>query len=287
MKRIFFITALITLTLNLEAQTYITLGDTSSIYKEVDVNPQFPGGLKMFDKYIDDNSVKVLMLNHALGVIALPYTEEKTRTITKPGIILIGFFIEKTGKITMPRIIKGLTPQTDSAALHLMRINPLWKPGFKNEFPVRTFAKIGVKFYYAGDTYPAHASDVAPSKGQSLDIKIDEPMPENSIDPKKIYNTVEKLPEFPGGRENFKLYVKQNFILPQNFNNIIGTVILSFVVERDGSLTAIKVIKGLSPDIDKEAIRVVSKGPKWNPGIWNSKPVRVAHSAQIDVPVNP
>jgi protein TonB len=126
-----------------------------------------------------------------------------------------------------------------------------------------------------------------PSKRRMVDITIDEPNPKNGIDPNKIYNEFEKAPEFPGGLEKFKLYLKNNFKLPPNSEGINGRVLLSFVVERDGSLTDVRIASGLSPDINREAMRAIRKGPKWHPGIWNSKPVRIAYLARIDVPVNP
>ncbi|HWZ02546.1 MAG TPA: energy transducer TonB [Mucilaginibacter sp.] len=126
-----------------------------------------------------------------------------------------------------------------------------------------------------------------PSKGRMVDVKVDEPNPQNSIDPNKIYTEFEKAPEFPGGLEKFAIYLQQNFKLPPNSEGIHGKVLLSFVVERNGSLTDVRIASGLSPEIDKEALRVIKKGPKWHPGIWNSKPVRIAYLTHIDVPVNP
>ncbi|HZY36278.1 MAG TPA: hypothetical protein VFE53_06495, partial [Mucilaginibacter sp.] len=111
MRKLLLITALTTITLSLKAQIYIALEDTSSVYAKVDVDPQFPGGFRMFDKYIDDSSVKVLKPQHATGVI------------------IAGFFVEKTGKITNPKIIRGLTAETDSAAAYILRSSPLWTAG--------------------------------------------------------------------------------------------------------------------------------------------------------------
>lgn len=98
------------------------------------------------------------------------------------------------------------------------------------------------------------------------------------------FRPVEQVPEFPGGIEKFYLYLKGHFRLPPNSGEITGRVIVSFVVEKDGSLTDVKVVRGLSPDIDKEAIRVILNSPKWKPGIQNGKAVRVAYS--VPIPVN-
>jgi hypothetical protein len=271
-KKLILIFVISGLTLKSKAQTYIVLEDTSSVYAKVDVDPAFPGGFQMFDRYIDDNSVKVLKPNHAVGVI------------------VAGFILDKNGKITRPKIIRGLTPETDSAAVYLLKNSPLWKPGFKKGAPVTTYVKIAVKFIYSGNLRPVHVQDVVLSKGHDADITIDEPVgtsPERNDDsPDKIYTSVEQVPEFPGGIEKFKLYVKNNLVMPQNANGITGRVIVTFVVERDGSLTGLNVVRGLSTDIDKEVIRLLKQSPKWHPGIRNGKPVRVAYTVPIQVHSN-
>ena len=72
--------------------------------------------------------------------------------------------------------------------------------------------------------------------------------------------------------------------MPGNPGDIHGRVIVSFVVEKDGRVTEVRVVKGLSSDVDKEAVRVVSASPKWHPGIQNGKPVRVAYTLPIQFP---
>jgi TonB family protein len=62
---------------------------------------------------------------------------------------------------------------------------------------------------------------------------------------------------------------------------IEGKVLVSFVIEKDGTLTVIKVIKSVSPDLDAEAIRVIARSPKWVPGIQNGRPVRVKYSVGV------
>ncbi len=260
---------MIPLSLQLTAQSVSTLQDTARIYTEVDVNPKFPGGLKAFDSYIDSNSVKILKADHTSGIV----------------IALV--LIERDGKVTMPKIVKSLTHATDSAAIYLLNNSPLWKPAFKNGLPVRSRWPAVVRFNGAQYTQGENNTEGKIIKPKYVEVTVDEPNPQNSVDPKKIYKMYEQAPEFPGGIEKFALYLKQNFNLPPNSNGIKGRVILSFVVELDGSLTDVRVARGLSPDIDKEAIRVISKGPKWHPGIWNSKPVRIAFLTHIDMPINP
>ncbi|SUB77682.1 energy transducer TonB [Porphyromonas macacae] len=92
----------------------------------------------------------------------------------------------------------------------------------------------------------------------------------------KIFTVVEKNPEFPGGINEMYKYLRENINYPQIAadNGVQGKVHLGFVVERDGSITQIQVIRGVDPELDKEAIRVVKSMPKWKPGQQQGRPVR-------------
>ncbi len=100
----------------------------------------------------------------------------------------------------------------------------------------------------------------------------------------KNYMVKEALPTFRGGESAFGHYLGQSIRYPEASRNrgVQGRVILSFVVERDGSLTGIKILKSVSYDIDAEAIRVISQSPKWNPGVQHGIPVKVAYTMPIN-----
>lgn len=100
----------------------------------------------------------------------------------------------------------------------------------------------------------------------------------------KNYTVKEALPTFKGGQSAFGHYLSQNIHYPDRAkqNNIQGQVILSFVVEKNGSLTDIKVLKNVNYDIDSEAVRVINESPKWNPGLQHGVPVRVAYTIPIN-----
>ena len=84
------------------------------------------------------------------------------------------------------------------------------------------------------------------------------------------------MPKYPGGPEKMFEFIADNLRWPYDDESCIqGRVIVSFIVEKDGSLTDIKVEKSIDPLFDKEAVRVVKSMPKWEPGMWNGKPARV------------
>jgi len=95
---------------------------------------------------------------------------------------------------------------------------------------------------------------------------------------------VEDMPAFQGGDiNNFRLWVQQNLKYPDVAaeNGIQGRVIINFVVEPSGKVTNVKVVRGVDPSIDKEAVRVVSSSPSWKPGSQRGKAVRV----QFTIPI--
>lgn len=99
-----------------------------------------------------------------------------------------------------------------------------------------------------------------------------------------VYNTagIEVKPDFPGGMEKFYAFVGRNYQTPEE-EGLKGKVYVTFVVEKDGSLTDIKVIRDIGYGTGKEAIRVLNKCPRWTPGEQNGKKVRVLYSLPITI----
>ncbi|HVW94725.1 MAG TPA: TonB family protein [Mucilaginibacter sp.] len=123
---------------------------------------------------------------------------------------------------------------------------------------------------------------------KNADVVIDEPVGNADTkvteeDPNKIFTSVEKVPAFPGGMDAFYKYLSKNIRYPAiaRENGTQGKVIVTFVCERDGSLTDIRVSRGIGDGCDEEAKRVISASPKWQPGIQNGRPVRVQYSVPI------
>lgn len=88
---------------------------------------------------------------------------------------------------------------------------------------------------------------------------------------------VEEMPVFPGGESSLMKFIYDNIKYPAlaSENNLEGRVVLKFVVNSDGSVTRIEIIKGIHPVLDQEAVRVVSMLPDWKPGRQNGEPVPV------------
>lgn len=96
-------------------------------------------------------------------------------------------------------------------------------------------------------------------------------------DVNKVFLVVEQPPEFEGGMEAMYKFINKNMKYPASARrmNIEGSVFVGFVVDADGKISEAAVIKGISADCDKEALRVVQMMPKWKPGKQSGRPVRV------------
>jgi protein TonB len=98
-----------------------------------------------------------------------------------------------------------------------------------------------------------------------------------------IFVAVQQPPTFPGGMEKWMEYVKVNLKYPEKdkAEGYWGKVFVTFVIEKDGSVSNPKVVRGIGGGCDIEAIRLVKNSPKWNPGMQNEKAIRVQWTAMV------
>ena len=100
----------------------------------------------------------------------------------------------------------------------------------------------------------------------------------------QVFDVVEQMPEYPGGMQALFEYLGQNLKYPEDAKEqkIEGRVIAIFVVETDGSISNVEVVKPVFPSLDAEAVRVLSGMPKWKPGMQSGKVVRVKYTVPIN-----
>ncbi|MEX1239598.1 MAG: TonB family protein [Cyclobacteriaceae bacterium] len=121
------------------------------------------------------------------------------------------------------------------------------------------------------------------------EVVFEEPVAEVVVeDENKIFTVVEQQPEFQGGYEAMMNFIKRNMRYPASARRmgVDGTVYVSFVVSKDGSISEVKTIRGISADCDNEAKRVVGMMPAWRPGKQNGKPVFVRFVLPIKFKLN-
>ena len=121
------------------------------------------------------------------------------------------------------------------------------------------------------------------------EVVFEEPVVEVvAEDENKVFLVVEQQPEFEGGYEAMMNFIRKNMRYPASARRmgIDGTVYVSFVVGKDGTINDVKVLRGISADCDKEAVRVVQSMPPWKPGKQNGKPVFVRFNLPIKFKLN-
>lgn len=106
---------------------------------------------------------------------------------------------------------------------------------------------------------------------------------ESSVVDNKVYSVVEQMPNFPGGEEALMKFINEHIKYPQSAleQGTQGTIMLRFVVTDTGDIGEVQILKGLDPDCNNEAIRVVKSLPKFNPGMQQGRPVSVWYTTPV------
>lgn len=224
--------------------------DTSQIYNHPKVPAMFPGGEKAFMKYNKEKIAEITNKWHP----------------SFPGMVRI--VVEKDGKISSALMVEGLSPGIDSAITDLMLKSPSWTPASTGGQVVRSRTIFLIQFPKSNQ--PA----IAPEGGRD---KWTEPATE------LVFTAVQEPPTFPGGIAKMYEFIKSNIVKP----NVApqgdkSREIISFIVEKDGSLSDIYALWSLGDAYDAEAIRVLKLSPKWDPGKQNGNAVRVMYALPVD-----
>jgi periplasmic protein TonB len=127
------------------------------------------------------------------------------------------------------------------------------------------------------------AETVAATESQEGE-KVDEPPPVVESDEPMLFAAVEEKPTFPGGEAAFYKYLEKNMQYPEmeKEQGIKGKVWVDFMIDKNGEVTDVKIARGVSPGLDKEALRVMKAMPSWAPGKQNGRPVKVKYTLPIN-----
>jgi len=119
---------------------------------------------------------------------------------------------------------------------------------------------------------------------EDTEVEFDISLEEEETDDAPVFFIVEEMPEFPGGDLELRKYIANSVKYPviAQENGIQGRVYVQFVVGTDGAVSQVKVARGVDPNLDKEAIRVVQSMPKWKPGKQRGKAVKVSYTVPIN-----
>ncbi len=213
--------------------------------------PAYPGGNEALENYF----------NKALEKVA----------IKEPGGITLNLIIGPTGKVISAKIRKGYKryenggyvayPEIDQAIEEAALKMPTWSPGLDKKKPVTVQQNVYFTLMAPGQT-PANFG--------------------------KTFMSVEQSPQFPGGEAALKEYMKSNLQYPADMKQqqLEGTVFVQFVITRHGNIKEGIILKGLSPSIDSETLRVIAAMPQWVPAIHNGQAVDFRQTLPVQITLN-
>ena len=220
------------------------------IFQICEVPPQYPGGVGECMKFLGSN---------------IKYPAEAVAKKLE-GRVIVQMIIEKDGSITNTKVVRSVSPLLDQEALRVVGIMPRWNPGTQRGQAVRVQYTLPVMFSLNGkiDEIQEHQVNMKPNE-------------------KGIYNLVEEPASFPGGMANCLKFLSENVKYPEDCKKegIQGRVIAQFIIDKDGSIKDVKIVRGVHPSLDKESIRVIESMPKWTPGKVKGEPVKCQYTLPI------
>lgn len=227
------------------------------VYEVVEKMPEFPdGGMPGLMKYLSAN-------------IRYPEAAHKDGT---QGRVTVQFVVGKDGSIGNVSILRGVDPALDAEAIRVISGMPKWKPGTQKGEPVNVKYTVPVMFR------------LTPEPVEKIDemIVVGYRNPDAPVTG-EVYETVDKMPEFPGGMTGLMQHLSKNIRYPAeaHTNNIQGRVVVSVIINTDGKATNAQIVQGVAPSLDAEALRVATTMPDWTPGTKDGKPVNVKYTFPV------
>ncbi len=241
------------------------------VFEVVEVMPEFPnGGMPGFMKYLGKN-VKYPIEAHANNI---------------EGRVVVHFIVNKDGSISNVGLTRSVDPLLDKEAIRVISDMPKWKPGMQRGKAVRVKYTVPVMFRLQG---PKNAEPYQAVVGTAKDGNLEEVVAVAkattpiSRTEGKVYEKVENMPEFPGGVQGLMQYISSNLKYPAAAQKagVQGKVIVSMIVDKEGNITDPKIIKGITPLLDAEAIRIISDMPQWKPGTDKGEKVNVQYTIPL------
>lgn len=228
----------------------------------VEEMPMFPGG---------DSALLVTIAK------SVKYPESaKAKGIQ--GRVIVRFCVTETGAVNKVSVLKGVDADLDAEAIRVVSSLPEFKPGKQRGKAVPVWYMAPITFALDGKGKQDMMAPPSPPPPPPP------PPPATSDKEGEGYTIVDQMPQFPGGDQGMMQFIADHTQYPKEAkdHNITGKVITRFLVEKDGTVSNVSVLKGVNPLLDAEAVRVVGSLPAFEkPGIKDGKPVPVWYTIPI------
>lgn len=172
------------------------------------------------------------------------------------GRVICSFIVGRDGSVNNPEVLRGVTPLLNEEAVRVINTMPRWNPGMQRGKAVAVKYTVPITFRLK--------SLVEETKEETLTV-------------------VDVMPQYPGGDRELLKFIAQSIKYPTDAQEagVQGRVICSFVVDKKGNIVEPKIIRGIDPSLDAEALRVIGMMPRWTPGRQDGKAVRVLYTVPI------
>lgn len=269
---------------------------SDQVFFMVEEMPQFPGGEKALSEYIINN---------------IRYPKEAQENGIQ-GRVYVTFVIDTLGSVVDAKIARGVDPSLDKEALRAVSDLPKWQAGKQRGKLVKVSYTVPISFALdGGEQSPKHETVTVRFANNNMTLTgnvdlIEKMRPfmqtgkpdaflgkdsgslifsssdESLDDP--IFYIVEEMPEFPGGEAALRHEIANNIKYPFEAmkDSIQGKVYVTFIVSKDGLVKYPRIVRGVHPLLDKEALRVVGELSQWVPGRQRGKDVNVSYTVPIN-----
>ena len=172
------------------------------------------------------------------------------------GRVICSFIVGRDGSVNNPEVLRGVTPLLNEEAVRVINTMPRWNPGMQRGKAVAVKYTVPITFRLK--------SPVEEAKEETLTV-------------------VDVMPQYPGGDRELLKFIAQSIKYPTDAQEagVQGRVICSVVVDKKGNIVEPKIIRGIDPSLDAEALRVIGMMPRWTPGRQDGKAVRVLYTVPI------
>ena len=230
---------------------------TNAVYEVVEIQPSPAGGMAGWNKYLSEN---------------LRYPPNAQRKGIE-GTVIVAFVVNTDGTTTDIEILRSVGGGCDEEVIRIVQGSPKWTPGMQRGTPVRTRMRLPLRFMLGGTDPSRDSTEVSlnavplpPTDGQDS-------TKENSA---IFFDLVDTPPSPVGGLAAWQRHLSENLTYPTSarMRGIQGTVLVSFIVNTDGTIEGIELVQGIGGGCDEEAIRIIKSSPSWTPGMIKGKAVR-------------
>ncbi len=220
------------------------------------------------------------------GISLVKFVESRTKSVAQTSVAELSALNQPKKKAEVKQQKKVKLEQPEKVVERVKSSVKFTAPVIKKDDEVKPEDELNPQDELMSTKTAIGALDVKgndDANGEVLKIKEAVAQPEPKPEVEKVFDVVEQMPSFPGGPSALMEWLSNNVKYPvvAQENGVQGRVVVSFVVERDGSITDVKVVRGVDPSLDREASRVVRAMPRWIPGKQNGSAVRVKYNVPV------